>query len=206
MRRGQERTQFVIDVDQGAGALSGQSSSNTRIVKGNVMPEAPEDLTVAGLFAERDARRRRDQEAAERLQRRQEEELAAFKQRLEDFHLADEMIPSQLNRLKHAFEQGESELLLASFPCEFCTDGGRAVINAGEPPINKPTKEEEARQAEQPDWLLTMPAGIRRAHEYWKQHLKPGGFGFAARVVSYPGGKPGDIGVFITWPKSAVEA
>ena len=98
MRRGQEPTQFVIDVDQGAGALSGQSSSNMRIVKGNVMPEASEDLTVAGLFAERDARRRRDQEAAERLQRRKEEELATFKQRLEDFHLADEMIPSQLNR------------------------------------------------------------------------------------------------------------
>jgi hypothetical protein len=51
-----------------------------------------------------------------------------------------------------------------------------------------------------------MPAGIRRAHEYWKQHLKPGGFGFAARVISYPGGKPGDIGVFITWPKSPTEA
>ena len=169
------------------------------------MPEAAEDLTVAGLFAERDARRRRDQEAAERLRRRKEEELATFKLRLEDFHLADEMIPAQLSRIKHAFEHGESELMLASFPCEFCTDGGRAVFNAGEPPINKPTKEEEARQAEQPDWLLTMPAGIRRAHEYWKQHLKPGGFGFAARGVSYPGGKPGDIGVFITWPRSAAE-
>ena len=48
------------------------------------MPEASEDLTVAGLFAERDARRRHDQEAAERLQRRKEEELATFKQRLED--------------------------------------------------------------------------------------------------------------------------
>ena len=170
------------------------------------MLETSEDLTVTALFAERDARRRRDQQAAERLQRRKEEELATFKQRLEDFHFAEEMIPLQLNRLKHAFEQGQSELMLASFPCEFCADGGRAVINAGEPPINKPTKEDEARQADQPDWLLTMPAGIRRAYEYWKQHLKPGGFGFAARVVSYPGGKPGDIGIFIDWPKSAAEA
>jgi hypothetical protein len=81
-----------------------------------------------------------------------------------------------------------------------------ACFFAGEPPINKTAKEEEARQAEQPDWLLIMPAGIRRAHEYWKQHLKPGGFGFAVRVISYPGGKPGDIGVFITWPKSPAEA
>lgn len=169
------------------------------------MPEASKDLSVAALFAAREARQRGEQQAAERLQRRKEEELTAYKQRLEDFHLADEMIPRQLKRLEHSFERGESELMLASFPCEFCTDGGRAVMNAGEPPINKPTKEDEARRAEQPDWLLTMPAGIRRAHEYWKQHLKPGGFGFAARIVRYPGGKPGDIGIFITWPRSAAE-
>jgi hypothetical protein len=170
------------------------------------MPQASKDLSVAALFAEREARRRHDQQAAEQLTRRKEEELATFKQRLENTHLVDEMIPTQLERIKHAFERGESELMVASFPCDFCTDAGRAVINAGEPPINKPTKQEEARHAEEPDWLLTMPAGIRRAHEYWKQHLKPGGFGFAARVTNYPGGKPGDIGIFITWPKSASEA
>jgi hypothetical protein len=170
------------------------------------MIQASEDLSVAKLFAEREERRHGDQEAAERFQRHKEEELAAFKQRLENVQLVDEMIPAQLARIKNAFDRGESELMVASFPCDFCTDGGRAVINAGEPPINKLTKEEEARQAEQPHWLLTMPAGIRRAHEYWKQHLKPGGFGFAARVVSYPGGKPGDIGIFITWPKSPAEA
>ena len=43
------------------------------------------NLSVAGLFADRDARRRSDQEAAEQLQRRKEEELAAFRQRLENF-------------------------------------------------------------------------------------------------------------------------
>ena len=117
------------------------------------MPETSEDLSVAALFAEREARRRREQEAADRLQRRKEEELATYKQRLENFHLVDDMVPGQLERLKRAFERGESELMVASFPCDFCTDGGRAVINAGELPINKPTKEEAARQAEQPDWL-----------------------------------------------------
>jgi hypothetical protein len=170
------------------------------------MPEVSENLSVAALFAEREARQRHDQEAAERFQRRKEEELAAYKQRLENFHLVNDMIPGQLQRLKRAFERGESELMVASFPCDFCTDSGRAVINAGEPPINKPTKEEAARQAEQPDWLLTMPAGIRTAHEYWQKHLKAGGFGFVARIISYPGGKPGDIGVFITWPRSTSEA
>ncbi len=163
-------------------------------------------LSVAGLFADRDAQRRRDQEAAEQLQRRQEEELAAFRQRLENFQLTDEIIKSGLDRIRRAFERGESELMFSCFPCDFCTDGGRAVINVGVPPINKQTKEEAARHAEEPDWLLTMPAGVRKVHDYWRQNLKPGGFGFAARVISYPGGKPGDIGLFFTWPKSALEA
>jgi hypothetical protein len=170
------------------------------------MPEASGSLSVAALFAERDARRRRDQDAEEQLQRRKEEELAEFRQRLENFQLTDQIIHSGLDRIRRAFERGETELMFTSFPCDFCTDGGRAVINAGEPPINKPTKEEAARQAEEPDWLLTMPAGVRKVHEYWKTDLRPGGFGLAARVISYPGGKPGDIGLFFTWPKSALEA
>jgi len=163
-------------------------------------------LSVTGLFAEREARQRRDQEAAEQLHHRQEEELAAFKQRLENFQLTDQVIHSGLDRIRRAFERGETELMFASFPCDFCSDGGRAVINAGAPPINKPSKEEAARQTEEPDWLLTMPAGARKVYEYWRDNLKPGGFGFAARVISYPGGKPGDIGLFFTWPKSALEA
>jgi hypothetical protein len=80
------------------------------------MTQASEDLSIARLFAEREERRRRDQESAEGFQRRKEEELAAYKQRLENFHLVDEMIPAQLERIKHAFERGESELMLASFP------------------------------------------------------------------------------------------
>jgi hypothetical protein len=120
--------------------------------------------------------------------------------------LTDQLIKSGLDRIRRAFERGESELMFASFHCDFCADGGRLVIKAGVPPINKPTKDEAARLAEEPDWLLTMPDGVRKVHEYGRQNLKPGGFGFAARVISYPGGKPGDIGLFFTWPKSALEA
>src|SRR5215471_12229498 len=110
-------------------------------------------LSVSALFADRDARRRRDQEAADQLQRRKEEELAEFKRRLDNFRLTDEVIQSGLDRIRRAFERGETELMFASFPSEFCTDGGRAVINAGEPPINKPSAEELAARADEPEWL-----------------------------------------------------
>src|ERR1700748_329473 len=107
-------------------------------------------LSVAALFAERDARQRRDQEATEQLQHRKEEELTAFRRRLDNLQLTDQIIHSGLDRIKRAFERGETELMFASFPCDFCTDGGRAVINAGAPPINKPPTEEADRQAEEP--------------------------------------------------------
>lgn len=171
------------------------------------MPEGSRStLSVAALFAERDALRRRDDEAAEQLQRRKEEELVEFRKRLDNLRLTDEMIQSGLDRVKRAFERGETELMIASFPSSFCSDDGRAIINAGATPLNKPSKEEAARQEEVPDWLTTLPAGVHQVYDFWKDNLKQGGFKFAARIINYPGGKPGDVGVFFSWPKSASDA
>ena len=73
-------------------------------------------LSVTALFAERDAQRRHDREALEQMQRRKEEELVEFRARLNSFRLTDEIIKSGLNRIKRAFERGETELMIASFP------------------------------------------------------------------------------------------
>ena len=163
-------------------------------------------LSVSTLFAERDARRRHDQEAMEHLQQRKEEELAEFRKRLDNFQLTDAIIHSGLDRIRHAFERGETELMFASFPSSFCTDGGRAIINAGAPPINKPSQAELAARSDEPEWLATLPAGVHQVYDYWKTNLKPGGFGFGARIINYPGGMPGDVGLFFSWPKSSLEA
>jgi len=163
-------------------------------------------LSVAALFADRDAQRRRDAEAAEQLQRRKGEERAEFRKRLDNFQLTDEIIKAGLDRIRRAFERGETELMIAAFPSSFCTDGGRAIINAGVPPINPPSKEELTAQAEDPDWLRTLPAGVHKVFDYWKANLKPGGFGFSARIIDYPGGMPGDVGLFFSWPKSPLGA
>jgi hypothetical protein len=163
-------------------------------------------LSVAALFAERDARRQRDKQAEEHLQQRKEEELADFRKRLDSFQLTDAVIHSGLDRIKRAFERGETELMISAFPSSFCTDGGRAIINAGAPPINKPTKKELAARPDEPEWLATLPAGAHQVYDYWRTNLKPGGFAFSARIINYPGGVPGDVGLFFTWPKSALEA
>lgn len=162
-------------------------------------------LSVTALFADRDARRRRDKEAEEQLQRRKEEELAEFRKRLDNFQLTDAAIQSGLDRIKRAFDRGETELMISAFPSSFCADGGRAIINAGAPPINNPSKEELASRQDEPEWLATLPAGVHQVYDYWKTNLKPGGFRFSARIINYPGGMPGDVGLFFSWPKSSLE-
>ncbi len=163
-------------------------------------------LSVRALFAERDARRRRDKEAEEQLRRRKDEELAEFRQRLNEFRLTDDVIQSGLDRIRRAFERGETELMIASFPSSFCSDDGRAVINAGAPPISKPSEADVAARSDEPEWLGTLPAGARKVYDYWKANLQPGGFKFVARIIDFPGGKPGDVGLFFTWPKDSMEA
>ena len=144
------------------------------------MPEASgAALSVSALFAERDARRRHDREAEELLQQRKEEELAEFRKRLDNFQLTDEIIHSGLDRIKRAFERGETELMLSSFPSSFCTDGGRAIINAGVPPINKPSKEELARRRTNPTGWRRCRPGFVRCYEFWKTQPEAGGFKFA---------------------------
>ena len=137
------------------------------------------------------------------LQRRQEEELSAFRARLEDFQLTEPVIQSGLARIRRAFERGESELMIASFPSSFCSDAGRAINNAGIPPINR--GDAESGRASEPEWLATTPKGVRLVYEYWKANLKPCGFKLTARIIDFPGGKPGNVGLFLSWPKSTMD-
>jgi len=161
-------------------------------------------LSVAALFAQREATRLRDKQAEEQLKRKKQEEIGAFKQRLEEFQVTDAHVEAVLSRVKRAFERGENELLLTSFPSNFCSDSGRAITNAGTPPITKQDRS-QATQKDEPEWLVTLPAEARRVYDYWKANLKPGGFNFTARIIDYPGGMPGDVGLFFSWPKSLME-
>jgi len=169
------------------------------------MPQGSEPtLSIAALFEERETKRRRDREAEEWLQKKNEEELNDYKRRLDEFRLTNERVEAVLQRVRSAFDRGETELMLTSFPSSFCTDGGRAVNNADLPPINKP-KDGQAAAGGPPAWLATLPRGATVVYDYWEKNLKPGGFAFSARIINYPGGMPGDIGLFLSWPKSAMD-
>ena len=87
-------------------------------------------------------------------------------------------------KITRAFNEGEREVMLAHFPSTICEDGGRRINNHLE------------------GWQETLPGAFRDVNTWWETKLKPGGFGFAARVISYPDGMPGDVGIFVTWPES----
>lgn len=98
-----------------------------------------------------------------------------------DTHVSEEDWKTLLHRARQAAQSGGEEFLLLRFPNALCTDGGRA-INAAEE-----------------DWPRTLRGEAAELYLRWEQELKGHGFHIAARVLEFPGGMPGDIGLFLLW-------
>ena len=98
-----------------------------------------------------------------------------------EHHIGDESWRSLLHHAREAAARGEKELMLLQFPADLCTDGGRA--------INAPL----------PDWPRTLRGEAAEIHLRWERDLQPGGFRLTARVLDFPGGFPGDVGLFLVW-------
>ena len=73
--------------------------------------------------------------------------------------------------------------MLLRFANQLCIDGGRA-INVAEP-----------------DWPATLRGEAAEIYLRWERDLKHNGFSLSARVLEFPDGKPGDIGLFLGWGK-----
>ena len=144
---------------------------------------------TAGTFSAADIKRRMAEreaaKAAEEMRhvREQEERQKAV---MQEFQKPPARTPEQLMQLvttlvNRAAEQGHSEVQVYRFPNELCTDNGRAINNF------------------EANWDKTLTARPKLAYEFWHDHLRPLGFGLKAEVLEYPGGKPGDIGLSLTW-------
>jgi hypothetical protein len=80
-----------------------------------------------------------------------------------------------------AAKAGETEMVVFSFPSQLCTDGGRMINNALE------------------GWQETLVGKPRSIYKAWRRYLKDKGYRFHARVLDYPQGMLGDIGLAIVW-------
>lgn len=96
-------------------------------------------------------------------------------------HVTDEHWRELLGQARVAAARGETELLILRFPSKLCSDSGRA--------INVP----------EPDWPATLRGEAAEVYWRWERELKPLGFHLLARVLDFPGGFIGDIGLFLHW-------
>ncbi|HEX5078624.1 MAG TPA: hypothetical protein VFV80_05685 [Geminicoccaceae bacterium] len=104
---------------------------------------------------------------------------------LRDAFMAREIAPEVFERLsrvvKSAAERGERETLVVRFPSSFCSDGGRAINNF------------------EPDWERTLTGFAAKAHTFYEKELAPLGYKVRAQIMDFPGGVPGDVGIFLRW-------
>jgi CBS domain-containing protein len=96
-------------------------------------------------------------------------------------HISDEGWRHLVHEARAAAQQGLTEFLLLRFPSQVCSDGGRAV--------NVPD----------PGWPATLRGEAAEIYLRWSHDLQPHGFHLSARVVDFPDGMPGDIGLFLVW-------
>ncbi len=102
-------------------------------------------------------------------------------EQLIDHHIGDETWRNMLHKAREAAQHGQKEFMLLRFPHDLCSDGGRA--------INVPER----------DWPKTLRGEAAEVYLRWERELKSRGFRLTARVLDFPGGFPGDIGLFLIW-------
>jgi hypothetical protein len=127
-----------------------------------------------------DAEMKKMDEERERKER-QKREL----RELHDAFMARDIHPQVMDRLNKAVriaaEQGFKEVQVIAFPAKFCNDGGRRINNM------------------LPDWPDSLEGFARRAYDFYMKELRPLGYKLHAQVISFPGGVPGEIGLFLKW-------
>lgn len=96
-------------------------------------------------------------------------------------HLSDQEWQDLMHHARRAAANGEKEFLLLRFPSHLCSDGGRAI------------------NVTEPGWPATLRGEAAEVYLRWERDLKPHGFHIAAQVLDFPGGVPGDIGLFLIW-------
>lgn len=140
---------------------------------GEFSAEGFRNLTLGFQHERIERQRAQAQVAAEERSRRMRE--------LIDHHVGDSNWQTLLHGARVAAEHGEKDFLLLRFPAGLCADGGRAI------------------NAPEPDWPQSLRGEAAEIYRRWEQELKPRGFHLSAKVLDFPGGFPGDIGLMLSW-------
>ena len=136
----------------------------------------PQDLNE--IISDNEMKKMEDERKLKEKRKLEQRELHdAFMER--DIH---PQVMDRLNRaVRVAAEQGHKEVRVITFPASFCNDGGRRINNM------------------LPDWPDSLEGFAKKAYEFYQKELRPHGYKLHAQVIDFPGGVPGEIGLFLKW-------
>ncbi len=104
---------------------------------------------------------------------------------LREMFMSRDIHPQVMERVnaavRRAAEQGNRQLLAVTFPASYCNDAGRRINNL------------------ESDWPVSLEGFAKRAYDFYMAQLKPLGFKMTAQVIDYPGGMPGNVGLYLSW-------
>jgi hypothetical protein len=127
------------------------------------------DAEMAKMDEEERAKRKKDQHQAELREAFMSREIHA------------EAIERINKAVRIAAEQGHHQIEVITFPCTFCSDGGRRINIAD------------------PEWPNTLEGFAKRAYDFYAKELRPLGYKLNAEIISFPGGMPGEVGLYLKW-------
>jgi hypothetical protein len=93
----------------------------------------------------------------------------------------DEVMEKAAIIVNRAVENGMTSVQVFRFPNHICTDNGRAINQVEE------------------GWEQTLTGVPKEIYDFWKRQLKPRGYHIRYEIIDYPGGMPGDVGIFLSW-------
>jgi len=141
-------------------------------------PKAPPAAELQAMIVQEEdemAQAARHKRATAQERRRREIE------RLRQGGLGPDDIRAVIQRCTDAARAGRASVLAYRFPSELCLDGGRAINNG------------------EPDWPASLAGQPRALYDYYQNVLRPAGYHIRAAILNYPGGIPGDAGLFLRW-------
>ena len=93
----------------------------------------------------------------------------------------DQVIAKASAIVNRAVENGLTSVQVFRFPHSLCTDNGRAINQA------------------EAGWEGTLTGIPKEIYDFWKRQLQPRGYHIRYETLNYPGGMPGDVGIFLSW-------
>lgn len=118
-------------------------------------------------------------------ERAKQEKQAKQQAELREAFMSREIHPDVMDRInkvvRAAAGNGLKQIDVISFPASYCNDRGRRINN------------------QLPDWPESLEGFARRAYDFYMKELRPLGYKLHAEVVSFPGGIPGEISLFLKW-------